>query len=399
MSVDHSDARRNGGGALPLSGIRIADFSRLLPGPWCTQILGDLGAEIVKVERPEGDPSRHNPPLYRSESAYFCGVNGNKTSLALDLTQAQDIGQAHRLIASADVLVESFASGGTRKLGIDWETARSLKPDLIYCSITGFGQTGPLAHIAGHDLAIQAMTGMIGVGPDAVPAFQAADYAAATMATIAILAALRRRDQSGEGGYLDIAMFDSLFGMGNIALASAMSRRAGGSGLPAMEVWGGNPRYAVYSTRDGRRVAVCLLEAKIWRAFCQAIDRTDLIFDEDPSARLSGHGERSESFREAIASFCLAHDRDEIGARMIALGLPVMPVLDPDEAVASENVEARGLLQIITHPTEGPTLTIGSGLERTGVTRPQRSPAPAIGSAGDLSSIPAAGPAASAHQD
>ena len=386
---------RPGGGALPLAGIRVADFSRLLPGPWCTQLLGDLGAEIVKVERPEGDPSRHNPPLYRETSAYFCGVNGNKTSLALDLSRPEDLAEAHRLIASADVLVESFAVGGAKKLGIDWETARGLKPDLIYCSITGFGQTGPLAHIAGHDLAIQAMTGILGVGPDAVPAFQAADYAAGAMAVIAILGALRRRDQAGEGGYLDIAMFDSLFGMGNIALASGMSRRAGGTGLPAMEVWGGNPRYAIYPTRDGKRVAVCLLEAKIWRAFCQAIERPDLIVDEDPSTRLSGHAEHSERFREAISAFCLAHDRDEIGARMIALGLPVMPVLGPDDAVSSDNVEARGLIQTIVHPTEGPTLAIGSGLERTGLVRPQRSPAPTIGDAGDLSSIQAA----VAHQD
>lgn len=388
-----------GGVALPLAGIRVADFSRLLPGPWCTQLLGDLGAEIVKVERPEGDPSRHNPPLYRESSAYFCGVNGNKASLALDLSRAADRDEAHRLIASADVLVESFAVGGAKKLGVDWETARALKPDLIYCSITGFGQTGPLAHIAGHDLAIQAMTGLIGVGPDAVPAFQAADYAAGAMAAIAILAALRRRDATGEGGYLDVAMFDSLFGMGNIALASAMSRATGGSGLPAMEVWGGNPRYAVYPTRDGRRVAVCLLESKIWGAFCRAIERSDLVVDEDPSARLSGHAAHSERFREAIAAFCLAHDRDVIGARMVALGLPVMPVLDPDEAVASPNVAARGLLDTITHPTEGPTLTIGSGLERTGLTRPQRSPAPAIGDTGTSFFMPAGHPAALAHQD
>lgn len=394
MSVSPHGGRTDDRRALPLAGVRIADFSRLLPGPWCTQLLGDLGAEIVKVERPEGDPSRHNPPLYRETSAYFCGVNGNKTSLALDLSRPEHRAEARRLIASADVVVESFAAGGASKLGIDWGTARALRPDIIYCSITGFGQTGPLAHIAGHDLAIQAMTGLLGVGPDTPPAFQAADYAAGAMAVIAILGALRRRDRTGEGGYLDVAMFDSLFGMGNIALASAVARRAGGTGLPAMEVWGGNPRYAIYPTRDDKRVAVCLLEAKVWRAFCHAIERPDLVVDEDPSARLSGHAEHAERFRAAIAAFCLAHDRDAIGARMIALGLPVVPVLSPDDAVASEHVAARGLLQRIVHPAEGPTLALGSGLGRTGLVRSQRSPAPTIGDAGDPF-IPAAAP----HQD
>lgn len=365
---------------LPLDGIRVADFSRLLPGPWCTQMLADLGAEVIKVERPDGDPSRHNPPYYTRESVYFCSVNGGKRSLALDLSDPGGRARAHDLIREADVLVESFGRGGAEKLEVDWDRARALNPRLVYCSITGFGQTGALAPVAGHDLAIQAATGLLSLADNPAPAFQAADYAAGSMAVIAILAALRRRDASGEGAYLDVAMFDALFGMGNIGLASALGRLAGGTGTPVMEVWGGNPRYRTYPTRDGKRVAVCLLEAKIWRRFCDVIGRPDLAFDdEDPAARLSDHGGRAEAFQSAIAAYCLAHDRDEIGARMVALALPVIPVLTPDEAVASEHVRSRGLVEEVPHPSEGRTFALRSGLAGTGITRRNRGPAPLVG--------------------
>lgn len=191
---------------LPLDGIRIADFSRLLPGPWCTQMLADLGAEVIKVEHPDGDPSRHNPPLYSAESVYFCSVNGGKTSLALDLSTPEGRLAAHALIANADVLVESYGRGGAEKLDVHWDRARALNPRLVYCSITGFGQTGTLAPIAGHDLAIQAATGLLSLADMPAPAFQAADYAAATMAVIAIMGALRNRDRDGQGAYLDVAI-------------------------------------------------------------------------------------------------------------------------------------------------------------------------------------------------
>ena len=374
---------------LPLDGIKIADFSRLLPGPWCTQMLADLGAEVIKVERPDGDPSRHNPPFYRTESVYFCSVNGSKRSLALDLSTGHGRAAAHALIADADILVESYGRGGAEKLDVHWDRAKALNPRLIYCSITGFGQSGTLAPIAGHDLAIQAATGLLSLADTPAPAFQAADYAAATMAVIAIMGALRNRDRNGEGTYLDVAMFDSLFGMGNIGLASALGRLSGGFGTPTMEVWGGNPRYRTYRTRDGKKVAVCLLEAKIWRKFCELIERPDLAFpDEGRDARLSSHGERAELFREAISAYCLAHDRDEIGAVMTPLALPVIPVLTPDEAVASEHVRSRGLVEEVEHPTEGRTFTLRSGLAGSGVLRRRRAPAPPIGNDVSLSRSP-----------
>jgi crotonobetainyl-CoA:carnitine CoA-transferase CaiB-like acyl-CoA transferase len=366
-------------GKLPLDGIKVADFSRHLPGPWCTQMLGDLGADVTKVERPEGDWSRHNPPLFKNESIYFCSVNGGKHSVFLDLTKPADRAEAHRIIADVDIMVESFGRGGAEKLDVHWDRARALNSRLIYCSITGFGQTGTLAPIAGHDLAIQAATGLLSLEDTPAPAFQAADYAAGATAAIAILAALRKRDQDGQGTYLDIAMFDAMFGMGNIGLASALGRLAGGTGKPAMEVWGGNPRYRTYPTRDGKRIAICLLEAKIWVRFCEFIGRPDLVSaDEDMGARLSSHGDRFDLYYEAISAYCLANDRDEIGVRMAAMSLPVIPVLTPDEAVASDHVRSRGLVEAVEHPTEGTTYTVTSGLARSGIARPQRGPAPGL---------------------
>ena len=228
-------------GELPLSDIRVVDFSRLVPGPWCTQVLSDLGATVIKVEqRGTGDPSRHNPPVYQRDSVYFRSVNAGKLSVAIDLSKARGTELAHRLLCWADVALESFRPSVAAKLQLDYKTARRLNPDVIYCSISGFGQSGPLAHIPGHDLVIQAMSGMLQPGRDGsappLPHFLAGDYAAAATACVAVLAGLRKRDRTGEGCFVDVAMFDSLMHMGNISLLSGLSRLAGGTGLPGLEV-------------------------------------------------------------------------------------------------------------------------------------------------------------------
>ncbi|MGF7160392.1 CoA:oxalate CoA-transferase [Rhodoligotrophos appendicifer] len=366
---------------LPLADIKILDFSRLLPGPWCTQFLGDLGAEVIKVESPEsGDPSRHNPPLYSETSAYFNSVNGNKTSLTLDLRAkgAQEV--LARLVDWADVVVESFSVGTAKRLGIDYDSLRALKPSLIYCSISGFGQSGPLSTVPGHDLVIQAAAGNLQAAPDRMPCFQAGDYAAASVATIGILSAIRRRDRTGVGANLDVAMFDSLMAMGNIALAPALSRAGNGSGMPALQVWGANPRYAIYPTRDGKTVAVCLLEARLWRQFCAAIGRPDLISDaEGPADRHSDHGDLGRQYQEAVSAFCATHDRDEIVRIMAEHSLPIIGVHSADEALAGDHAQARGMVRAVPHPVEGEIPELANPLQAAGLARTRRAPAPALG--------------------
>jgi len=394
MDKSNETARRSGettsGKPLPLQGVRIIDFSRLLPGPWATQMLGELGADVIKVEPPGvGDPSRYNHPAYRRHGVYFNAVNTHKRSLCLDLSRDEGREVARRMLAEADVVVETYRPGVARKLGVDYESIRAYNPRAIYCSISGFGQTGPLSHIAGHDLVIQGMTGLMGcaldqANPPHVPGFQAADYAGALLAVIGIQAALAQRAATGQGCELDLSMFEALFQMCLIPLSSAMARAAGHSGEPRMESFGGNPRYSTYLSKDGRPVAVTLLETKSWREFCRLVDRPDLVSeDESLSARLSTHGEQSEQYRQALADYCAAHTWDELMRRMEETGIAICPVCTPEQALALPHVRARGMVDTVDDPAEGRIPRLVSPLARAGLVNAAWRPAPGLGEHAD----------------
>ena len=372
--------------ALPLEGVRIIDFSQLLPGPFATQMMGEFGADVIKVERPGiGDPSRHNQPRYRENSVYFNAVNANKRSIALDLNQEAGREIVHRLLEGADVAIESYRPGGARKLGIDYQTINAYNPRIIYCSISGFGKTGPLSHIAGHDLVIQGLTGLMGcdledINPPAVPGFQGADFAGALYAVIGVQAALAQRAKTGVGTEIDLAMFEALYHMSLIALGSAFAHMAGHSGEPRMESFGGNPRYKTYITKDGKPVAVSLLETKAWREFCGKIGRPDLVSAEETLAdRLSAHGERKADYQGALAEYCGSHTWAEIMRQMEQTGIAICPVTTPDEAVALEHVKARGSIAHIEHPVEGRIPYLVNPLSRAGLTAQAPRPAPRLG--------------------
>ena len=376
--------------ALPLDGLRIVDFSRLLPGPWASQMLAEFGAEVIKVEPPGGgDPSRANHPRLRKHSMYFNVVNGCKRSLMLDLAQAPGREIARRLFTRMDVVFESYRPGVAAKLGVDYAAASAQNDRIIYCSISGFGQTGPLAKIAGHDLVIQAMTGSMGrsleqVDPPTVPGFQAADFAGSLMAVIAVFAAVASRAKTGKGCEIDLAMFDALLNMCPIPLTSALARLAGFGGEPAQEVFGRNPRYATYSTKDGKPVAVSLLEAKAWREFCESIGRPDLIaHDETAADRLTAHGPRQALYRETLAHYCAARTLAEIEADAERTGIAILPVYTPDEALKHAQVGARGNVQFIDHPIEGRIPHFVNPLARAGLSRSTHDPAPDLGQHAD----------------
>jgi alpha-methylacyl-CoA racemase len=383
MTDDASNNRKN----LPLAGVRVIDFTSLLPGPWATQMLGEMGADVIKVERPGiGDPSRHGLPRFRQESVYFNAVNGNKRSVTLDLSKEAGRGIARRLLGNADVAVESYRPGVARKLGIDFASAKIYNPRLIYCSMSGFGQTGPLSHIAGHDLLLQAMSGLMGAaldelnGPPPVPFFQAADYAVSVFAIIGIQAALAQRERTGEGCEIDLGMFESLFNMCMVPLTSALAQMAGFSGLPKMESFGGNPRYSTYMSKDGKPIAVTLLETKMWREFCTHIGRLDLVSDEEsPADRLSAHGERSARYREALTEYCASYTWAEIMRHAEETGIAICPVCTPAEAVQLSQVKARGLITQINHPVEGRIPQLVNPLARAGLAQQTPLPAPALG--------------------
>ena len=371
---------------LPYAGVRVVDFSRLLPGGWCTQFLADCGADVIKVEHPgEGDYARQNPPTFRHTGVYFNSVNRNKRSIGLDLAHPQSRTVVRRLLEVADVVVESFRPGVPARLGMDYAAARACNAGVIYCSLTGFGQDGPLAEQAGHDLNIQGMTGLMGLGLEPgelprVPGFQAGDYSGATMACLGIMAGLAAKSRTGQGCYLDISMFDALFSMCNIVTTGALSRLAGGTGRPAMEPWGANPRYAVYAAGDGLPVSVSLLERKFWKLFCEEVGQPELYNEQEEShERHTDHGERRERYRQAIADFCRAHPRAELVRRMHASGIPVFPVNTPDEAVLAPVVQARGMVEFIEHPRDGRIPQLGNPIARSGLADTRHAPAPELG--------------------
>ncbi len=373
---------------LPLEGATVVDLSRLLPGPWCSQTLGDLGADVVKIEQPEiGDYGRFNPPYYREGGVYFNSVNRNKRSITLDLKREEDRRIALDLLRDADIVVESYRPGVTEKLGIDYPSLAKFNPGVIYCSVTGFGCDGEFAQVPGHDLSIQGAAGILNPGSmpgtPSMPGFQAADYAGATYATIAVLSAYIQRLKTGRGQHLDIALYDSLVVLSNIALASALARTAGFSGKPELEVWGSNPRYAIYPTSDRKAVTVCLLETRTWERFCKFISRPDLIYDETHADRHTSHGDRADVFRKVIGELCLAHDRDALVAKMVEADIAICPVYSPDEALTSPEAKGRGLVRMAEHPVEGRIPQIFDPLTRAGLADPERRLAPRLGEHND----------------
>ncbi len=251
-----------------LSGLRVLDFSSLVPGPMATLLLAEAGAEIIKVERPDrGDEMRSYVPKFGDDSANFAILNRGKKSIAVDLKEPDGLARLAPLLSRTDILVEQFRPGVMNRLGLGYEAVASRKPDIIYCSITGYGQDGVQSKRAGHDLNYIAETGLLALNPgttDApvIPPALIADIAGgAYPAIVNILLALRRRDQTGEGAHLDISMADNLFPFLYWALAEGQaSGRWPGRGEAL--VTGGSPRYRLYPTSDGRFVAVGAIEEK-----------------------------------------------------------------------------------------------------------------------------------------
>ncbi len=309
----------------------MVDFSTLLPGPLATLILAEAGAEVIKVERPgTGDDMRHFPPQIAGGSAVFALLNRGKRSLALDLKAAGAMERLRPLLARADVLVEQFRPGVMDRLGLGYAALSALNPGLIYCSITGYGQHGPRAHLAGHDLTYMADSGLLGLvaGADGTPVLPPALVAdiggGAYPAVINILLALQARARSGRGCQLDISMHDNLLPFAFAALAEGFAA----GGFPAANTLlthGGSPRYQIYRMADGRCLAAAPLEDKFWRAFCDAAGLPET----------AGTAE--------VATCVAAHDSAEWGRRLAGRDVCCAIVATPEEAAADPHFAARGL--------------------------------------------------------
>jgi crotonobetainyl-CoA:carnitine CoA-transferase CaiB-like acyl-CoA transferase len=364
-----------------LEGVRILDLSRLLPGPFATLILADLGADVIKIEQPgEGDYARSYRPRLGDAGAIFQLLNRNKRSLLLDLKTAEGkeifIGLARR----ADVVIESFRPGVMSRLGLGYDQLTHENPRLIYVAITGFGQNGPYAGFAGHDLNYMAWSGALALsgkrGDEPLPLpVQVADLAGGALpATIGILAALLARANTGRGQMVDVSMTDGttalLMGaIGDLAATGQVPVRGEGRLL------GGRPCYRVYRTSDGKHVALAALEPKFWHAFCERVGRPDLKERAAPS----DPGERTRVEHQLETLFA-TRTRAEWTELLAAADVCLAPVLDPEEALADAQLRARRLLTPLLLPgAQGETPQVRATPIFSETPATVRTPPPALG--------------------
>lgn len=341
----------------PLKDIRILDFSAQLPGPLASLILTEAGAEVIRIEPPvTGDMLRSYPPLVDGESVNFAMLNAGKRSIAIDLKLPGAAEKLFPLVRQADVVIEQFRPGVMERLGVGYETLRAVKPDLIFCSISGYGQNGPKSALAGHDLNYCADTGLLAMaggsdGAPFVPAALVADIAGgAYPAVMNILLALRHRDATGQGSRIDVSMSDNLFVF--MYWASARGFATGAWPKPSEDILtGGSPRYAIYPTRDGRHLAVAALEEKFWINFCQLIG-LGLIYRNDIG--------REDQTRAEVARIIASEDSSHWRNLFEGTDTCCTVVARLDEAVRDLHYVSRGLLdgRLQLHGTTVPALPV-----------------------------------------
>ncbi|MDP2270827.1 MAG: CaiB/BaiF CoA-transferase family protein [Archangium sp.] len=332
--------------SLPLAGLKVLDLSRLLPGPYATLVLADLGAQVDKLEEPgSGDYTRHSPPMKDDTSALFLGLNRNKRSIGVDLKSPEGVATLKGLVKHYDVLVESFRPGVLDRLGVGYEVLSRENPRLIFCSISGYGNTGPDRLKAGHDLNYIARSGALAYGgldggAPAMPGVQMADIGGGSLfAIVGILAALHERHSTGQGRFVDVSMTDGSMAFLHMHLAARLLMGAEGTplarGREALN--GGFACYGLYKTKDDRYLAVGSLEPKFFAGVCAAIERPDLLegaYDV---------GEGGKKVRAELEEIFTSRTQAEWASLFKPLDLCVEPVLEGDELLNDPQLQARGV--------------------------------------------------------
>ena len=364
----------------PLDGIRVLDLSRILAGPWCTQNLADLGADVIKIERPRvGDDTRAwGPPFLKdgdgqdtNESAYYLSANRNKRSVEADMATPEGAALIRELAAVSDILVENFKVGGLAKYGLDYESLKEINPRLIYCSVTGFGQDGPFAQRPGYDFMIQGMGGLMSItgerddlpggGPQKA-GVAVTDIVTGMYATVAVLAALQERHRSGLGQHLDIALLDS-----HVALLANQNSNYFNSGVAPTRAGNAHQNvvpYQVFASSDGHLIVATGNESQ-YRAYCRAIGVPEL--GDDP--RFATNRLRVANRVELIGiltAIMLEGRRDDWIAKLEAVGVPCGPINDIAQAFAHPQAQARQLRRDMPHPAGGVAPVTASPLRFSG---------------------------------
>jgi crotonobetainyl-CoA:carnitine CoA-transferase CaiB-like acyl-CoA transferase len=359
-----------------LAGIRVLDLSGLLPGPYASLFLADLGAEVIKVESRLGDLMRQLPPFLGERSLWYVAYNRNKQSLGLDLRKPAARSLFMDLVARSDVVVEGFRPGRADRLGVGPAACRSVNPRLVYCSVSGYGQTGPDAGRSGHDLTYLARAGALGLfrdraGDPVMPPMQVADLAAGTTAALAICAALVGRAASGEGCHLDVSMLESVLPW----LAGFLAARGTDEPLDVgvLPLSGRYPFYNVYRTADGGHVAVGALEPLFWADLCRLIGRPDVAGNQ-----FADGPERAAQF-EALRTAFAERTAEEWAAAFRAADLPAEVVADLDSVLADPHLADRGSVVVVTDPEAGHVAQVASSVRQLGAPPEPASPAPALG--------------------
>jgi len=364
---------------LPLDGIRVLDFTHALAGPYCTMLLGDLGADVVKVEPPSGDHSRQwGPPFIKGESSYFLSINRNKRSVVLDLKSPAALAVAQDLAAASDVVVENFKPGAMSRLGLDAKKLQAMKPALVYASISGFGQNQPT--LAGYDQIAQGTSGMMSVnatpdGPPTKVGVPIGDITAGMFASQAVLAALIERATTGKGRHIDVALNDSL-----LALFTYQAGRYFATREVLRQEGNYHPTIAPYGTfavSDGFINVAVATDAQYAR-FCEAIRAPELAHDPRFATNAQRQAERPELVR-AIQAHLKEDTREHWLARFEQFSIPAGPILDIEEAFASPLATARDMRVEIEHPTSGRIDQVGAPWKIDGTSSPIRMPPPLLG--------------------
>jgi crotonobetainyl-CoA:carnitine CoA-transferase CaiB-like acyl-CoA transferase len=365
----------------PLAGIRVIDLTRVLAGPFATQNLGDLGAEILKIEPPGGgDETRRFPPFLGGESHYFLGINRNKKSLVIDLQQAAGADILRRLVARADILVENYRPGVMDRLGLGYETLAALNPRLIYCAISGFGLTGPLSDKPSFDIVTQALTGALSINGERghMPVklgIPLGDMVGGIFGPIAILAALHERTLTGRGRLIDISLYDGLIGMlgyfAQLAFITGEDPPPMGSSHPNIVPYGSFP------AADGS-IIIAVLSESFWGKLCDALERPDLAQDAR-FATPTGRRDHRDEVDRIIAEVTCTRSVAEWQERLADFDVPHAPALGVSAALAHPHALAREMVTVADHPTAGPMRLVGRPIKFPGAPQQPSTAPPTLG--------------------
>lgn len=348
----------------PLAGVKVLDLSRVLAGPFASMILADLGAEIIKVEEIDGgDQTRTIPPFVNGESHYYLAINRNKRSIAVDLKSPEGRDLVLKLAARSDAVLENFRPGVMDRLGLSCEALEKANPRLVICSISGFGQTGPMRETASFDLVSQAMSGVMSIngepdGPPTKMGIPMGDVGGGLWAAIGILAGLQKRNASGRGSRIDISLLEGLMGMlgylGQLYLTTGESPGRVGSGHHSIVPYGRFP------VKDGF-IVIALHVGAFWRKFCVAIGREDLV--TNPRYRTTADRRQNREELEALVIEILKTKTAAEWHRILAdADIPHGPVNDIGQAIHQDVIRERGMLRTVHHPQAGDVQLLGSPL-------------------------------------